>query len=119
MTTPEDLTCSFCKTRVPYGAVVCTGCQAEISYGPTSSVFSIAGILAAIAAFGVYLFFYYSIKNEIVPKELTILDQLIVLDDNTIGLTSLSVGAVVGIYTLYRCVKSEMNNVQFYRRFYK
>ena len=32
----ELLECSFCgETNIPYGAVVCRGCQAEILYGPT------------------------------------------------------------------------------------
>lgn len=25
--------CPMCKTSVPHGAIVCTGCQAEIAYG--------------------------------------------------------------------------------------
>jgi hypothetical protein len=30
----NDLTCPHCHTTVPRGARVCTGCQAEATYGP-------------------------------------------------------------------------------------
>jgi hypothetical protein len=35
----ENHVCPHCRTEVPHGANVCTGCQAEIEYGTPNSAF--------------------------------------------------------------------------------
>ncbi|WP_156521191.1 hypothetical protein [Halothiobacillus diazotrophicus] len=42
----ENHVCPHCRTEVPQGANVCTGCQAEIEYGTPNAAF-IAVFLAA------------------------------------------------------------------------
>ena len=46
------LTCPFCHTEVPNGAVVCRGCQAEIDYSRVKEKF---WTIAGCAIFGVFL----------------------------------------------------------------
>lgn len=36
--------CPFCHTSVPHGATVCTGCHAELEYGPPNVYFVVAAI---------------------------------------------------------------------------
>ena len=43
--------CPHCHTDVPRGARVCTGCQAEVEYGPPSAAF---GLLVLASAFFSY-----------------------------------------------------------------
>lgn len=52
---PEDsyLICPHCRTRVPHGANVCTGCQAEVEYGaPPAAVLAVL-IIAGVVGFWV------------------------------------------------------------------
>lgn len=51
-------TCPYCRTSVPSGATVCTGCGATRSYGSIGCFFVI-GIVASIALiiFGIALHF--------------------------------------------------------------
>lgn len=44
----SDLSCPHCMTSVPMGARVCTGCQAEIEYGPPTG----AHLFVLLAAAG-------------------------------------------------------------------
>jgi hypothetical protein len=45
----NNLTCPHCHTDVPRGASVCTGCQAELKYGPSKTLVFFSLVLAAIA----------------------------------------------------------------------
>ena len=38
------ITCRFCHTQISNGATVCTGCQAEVEYGPDFKVAAFAGL---------------------------------------------------------------------------
>ncbi|BBH46896.1 hypothetical protein KU43P_33730 [Pseudomonas sp. KU43P] len=60
MTTGSTVTCPHCMNAVPWGASVCRGCQAEISYGTPRGVavfFLIVCVVAGWwAAKGVHTF---------------------------------------------------------------
>ncbi|EOW2372617.1 hypothetical protein ACNZA9_003539 [Cronobacter sakazakii] len=43
------ITCSHCRSEIPYGANVCKGCRAEIKYG-TPGFLIIAGLIIPIGA---------------------------------------------------------------------
>lgn len=47
----NNLTCTHCRTGVPRGATVCTGCQAEVEYGPEKGFFGAALLVAGIAGY--------------------------------------------------------------------
>ncbi len=47
----NDLICSHCRTGVPRGATVCTGCQAEVAYGPENGYFGAALLAGAFAGY--------------------------------------------------------------------
>lgn len=47
----NNLICSHCRTGVPRGATVCTGCQAEVEYGPEKGYFGAALLAAAFAGY--------------------------------------------------------------------
>jgi hypothetical protein len=40
--------CPHCRTEVPHGASVCTGCQAEVEYGTPFWAFAAVFVVAAI-----------------------------------------------------------------------
>jgi len=40
--------CPHCRTEVPSGATVCTGCQAEVEYGPPKEAFMALLVIAAM-----------------------------------------------------------------------
>lgn len=46
-----NLVCSHCRTDVPRGASVCTGCQAEVEYGSPGSLYVAALAAAAFVGF--------------------------------------------------------------------
>ena len=46
----EVMTCPHCLSQVPRGATVCTGCQAEVEYGPARMWY--LGLLALAVAGG-------------------------------------------------------------------
>lgn len=50
----SNLTCTHCRTGVPRGATVCTGCQAEVEYGPEKAFFGAALLVAAVAGYQVH-----------------------------------------------------------------
>ncbi len=47
----SNMTCTHCRTGVPRGATVCTGCQAEVEYGPARGLFGAALLAAAFAGY--------------------------------------------------------------------
>jgi hypothetical protein len=47
----NNLICSHCRTEVPRGATVCTGCQSEVEYGPEKGYFGAALLAAAFAGY--------------------------------------------------------------------
>jgi len=47
----SNLICPHCRTQVPRGATVCTGCQAEVKYGPANGLFGGALLVAAFVGF--------------------------------------------------------------------
>lgn len=51
----NNLICTHCRTGVPRGATVCTGCQAEVEYGPEKSYFGAALLAAAFVGYQVHL----------------------------------------------------------------
>ncbi|MFL9882026.1 hypothetical protein PQR66_03260 [Paraburkholderia agricolaris] len=44
----SNLICPHCRTQVPRGATVCTGCQAEVKYGAANGFFGGALLVAAV-----------------------------------------------------------------------
>lgn len=49
-----EITCGMCRTQVPMGATVCTGCQGTVIYGPTDGerkLLAFLGIILALVAF--------------------------------------------------------------------
>lgn len=49
----SNLICPHCRTQVPRGATVCTGCQAEVKYGPANGLFGAALLAAAVVGYKV------------------------------------------------------------------
>ncbi|MGF6642057.1 hypothetical protein P3T17_000176 [Paraburkholderia sp. GAS82] len=49
----SDLICPHCKTTVPHGASVCTGCHAELEYG--TPPFLLGAILLGAIILGLYV----------------------------------------------------------------
>lgn len=47
----SNMTCTHCRTGVPRGVTVCTGCQAEVEYGPARGLFGAALLAAAFAGY--------------------------------------------------------------------
>lgn len=45
------LICPHCRTQVPRGATVCTGCHAEVKYGPANGLYGAAFLAGAFAGF--------------------------------------------------------------------
>lgn len=42
------ITCTFCHTSISSGATVCTGCQAEVEYGPDFKQAGYAGLAVGL-----------------------------------------------------------------------
>ena len=45
------ITCPHCHTQVSFGAHVCTGCQAEVYYGPPKAMRTLLTLTALFLAF--------------------------------------------------------------------
>jgi membrane protein implicated in regulation of membrane protease activity len=46
----SDMTCPHCHSHVPRGALVCTGCKAEIEYGAPGRIMMVIALVAAVIA---------------------------------------------------------------------
>ena len=58
---PDHLMCPFCgKDDIKYGVIVCSGCQAEISYQRSWFIVFLIGIVAF--ALGLYSFIKYDFR---------------------------------------------------------
>jgi hypothetical protein len=49
----SNLVCPHCRSQVPRGATVCTGCQAEVKYGPANGLFGAALLAGAFVGYKV------------------------------------------------------------------
>lgn len=60
------ITCSHCRSQIPYGANVCKGCRAEIQYGtPPMAYLFVLMLSAAIAYFPIkFLHTEFSISEH-------------------------------------------------------
>jgi hypothetical protein len=57
LTTPSTVSCPHCLNDVPKGALVCRGCQAELTYGPPKMAEALSFLVPAFLAWLVVSFF--------------------------------------------------------------
>lgn len=92
------LSCPHClNSEVPRGAGVCTGCYAEVQYGPTSASKKIVLLGAIITAW-----FISSQLGAFIPK----------MDDFSLGVI---IFFVVWVPARYLLAKKQANKVMFHR----
>lgn len=73
------ITCSHCRSQIPFGANVCKGCRAEIQYGTPPIVFLVLLVLSAVMTYFPmkYLHVEFSLSDSVLNWSWGILTAIV------------------------------------------
>ena len=102
MQNDRTVTCPHCLNNVPWGARVCRGCNAEITYGPPLIAQAIALLIPTIIAWSVIQF----------------VDKYLISNDTLLAVVFLAIFIPIVIKTMKYC-KNRYKDNTYFKRLYR